>query len=566
MFAHIAVVVVLLLPVVRGLEYDLSTCRNTSLARSTWPSDHGDSSRTKYTLGAGLPADFDPKDLKMMQNTDLKLTQWAYTAGENSEFLYTMSGAAIKGLTVSKSNAVTLEVMQSVSLEPGLYIGGMLMHANGHVYCVHANSVTAYWNGDLFNSTRRVLPTRLNGRLVQTNGVIVTSDGLLAIKQWALIPEDMFLYIYSFLSPPLVVVLAILMLTGVAIMYSLTKKLKIPFPMYFGLTFGLLLGAFFVVLVFMGLMCLLGFYPYDPVRFLSTNTFRNDRGGGGELKLIDPLSLEVRAEIFLEERCSFARMAMSALPNGEDGFVLLGDEFVHQYRWNAATGALYEVSEWASRYRTRWGTFPGTGPAIYNHKAFFTDNTFAVNLFGKKYNLFSIDLLTPRDHASAGTNQQCSATGSCDMPRLSSVSLTNDTSGFMYWSVTVSPANGDVIVWDTAGGSVQCRRADDLSLRWSVSAWQGDCISVAADKGHVYFSDYSEAPKAWYNWMRSAGPAAGTQYDHVVKYFIVAGAEDGRIIANVTASTGGVKPALIVPGGNNDVFFPTPGGLVRVFV
>lgn len=555
-----------LLSLASALEYDKSTCRNTALAKSTWPSDHGDSSRSKYTIGAGLPAAFEEKDIKFVQSTALNLTQWVYTGGANSEYLYTMSGSPIKGLIISKSNSVTLDVLQSVILDPGMYIGGMLIHENGHVYSVHANVITVYWNGDLLNSSKRTLPTSLNGRLVQTNGAIVTSDGLIAIKQWALIPEDMFLYIYSFLTPGLVAFFGLLIFIGILLVYKITKKLKFPFPMYFGLTFGLLLGAFLILVVFMVLFRVLGFYPYDPIRFLTTNTFRNDRGGGGELKLIDPISLETRAEIFLEERCSFARMAMTALPNGEDGFVLLGDEFVHQYRWNAKNNALYEVKEWASRYRTRWGTFPGTGPAIHRHKAFFTDNTFPVNLFGKTYNLFSKNLLMPQDHADIGTSNQCSSSETCDMPKLESVKLTNGTSGFMYWSVTVSPVTGDVIVWDSAGKSVQSRRAGDLSLHWSVSAWQGDCISVAADKGHVYFSDYSAAPNAWYNWMRSAGPIPGTQYDEVVKYFIVASTEDGSIIANVSASKGGVRPALIVPGGNNDVFFPTPTALIRMFV
>lgn len=555
-----------LLPLTNALEYDTSTCRNTALARSTWPSDHGDSSRAKYTIGAGLPAEFNESDVKVIQSTELALTQWAYTAGDNSEYLYTMSGAAIKGLTISRSNSLTLEVLQSVTLDPGLYIGGMLVHENGHIYCVHANAITVYWNGDLYNSTRKLLRTSLNGRLVQTNGVIVTSDGLLAVKQWALIPEDMFIYIYSFLSPPLVLIFGVVLIFGIYTVHSLSTKLSLPFPMYFGLTFGLLLGVFFILLVFMFLFRALGFYPYDPIQFLSTNTFRNDRGGGGELKLIDPITLETTAEIFLNERCSFARMALTALPNGEDGLVLLGDEFVHQYRWNAKKRTLYEVTEWESRYRTKWGTFPGTGPAIFKNKAYFTDNTFAVNLFAKTYNLFSKDMLTPSDYAAMGTSDQCSLSGKCEMPVLKSVSLTNGTSGFMFWSVTVSPVTGDVIVWDSAGGSVQSRRADDLSLHWAIKAWQGDCITVAADKGHVYLSDYSAAPKAWYNWMRSAGPAAGSQYDEVVKYFIVASTEDGHIIANISASKGGVKPALIIPGGNNDVLFPTPAALIRMYV
>jgi hypothetical protein len=46
-------------------SYGPESCRETSLARSTWPSDHGDSSRTKFTVGAGLPKGFDQKDVKV---------------------------------------------------------------------------------------------------------------------------------------------------------------------------------------------------------------------------------------------------------------------------------------------------------------------------------------------------------------------------------------------------------------------------------------------------------------------------------------------------------------------
>lgn len=471
------------------------------------------------------------------------------------------------GLKVSKSNATTLEIMQSVTLDPGMYIGGMLVHENGHIYAVHANTITAYWNGDLYNSTKRELPTSLNGKLVQTNGVIVTSDGLLAIKQWALIPEDMFMYIYVFLRVPILLFFALIIASGVVGVMKLSKRLHLPSPLFWGLTLGLIVGVFCLLLVFMGLFCALGFYPFDPVRFVTTNTWTNSRGGGGELKLVDPLTLDVTAEIFLEERCSFARMAMSTLPNGEDGFVVLGDEYVHQYRWNARTKSLYEVKEWAQRYRTRWGTFPGTGPAIYKHRAYFTDNTFAVNLFSNSYTLFSIDLLLPSDHATQDDSQQCASSGSCAMPVLNSVSLTNGTAGFMYWSVVISPIVGDVIVWDSAGRSVQSRRLDDLSLHWSISAWQGDCISVAADKGHVYLSDYSGGPSAWYMWMNSAGPASGGLYNDIHKYFIVASTEDGSILANISVhEEGGIRPAVITPGGNNDVFFPTPTKLTRIYV
>ena len=87
---------------------------------------------------------------------DLKLSQWIYTAGDNSEYLYIIGGPNPTSLFVAKADAVSLEgirtwnltmifateslysvfsfsVLQKISLPPGLYIGGLLMHRNGHV-------------------------------------------------------------------------------------------------------------------------------------------------------------------------------------------------------------------------------------------------------------------------------------------------------------------------------------------------------------------------------------------------------------------------------------------------
>ena len=51
---------------------------------------------------------------------------------------------------------------------------------------------------------------------------------------------------------------------------------------------------------------------------------------------------------------------------------------------------LTEVPDWAERYRSRnTGSFPGTGPAIYQGTTYFTDNTYPVMLYKPSYNLFS---------------------------------------------------------------------------------------------------------------------------------------------------------------------------------
>lgn len=59
------------------------------------------------------------------------------------------------------------------------------MHENGNVYCIQSNSIYTFYNGDLTNYTMVDVPTDLNSNSVQTNGMLVTSDGYLVVKQWA---------------------------------------------------------------------------------------------------------------------------------------------------------------------------------------------------------------------------------------------------------------------------------------------------------------------------------------------------------------------------------------------
>lgn len=219
---------------------------------------------------------------------------------------------------------------------------------------------------------------------------------------------------------------------------------------------------------------------------------------------------------------------------------------------------LYEVEEWAERYRSRnEGTFPGTGPAIYEGVTYFTDNTFPVLLGGGSYSLFSKQL----QGAGSTTTQHVSAPPMLRVP-IAQPGMT----GFMFWSVVISPLEGDVIVWDSAGRSVQARKAHDLSLRWNISAVQGDCITLAADKGHVYMSDYSTGPADYSGWMSAIGPNSKKLYPGIEKYFIVANASNGHILLNVTLLAGeGMRPALIVPGANNDVLVAKPTGLNRMY-
>jgi hypothetical protein len=95
-----------------------------SLMNSSWPADHGDVARSKYTLGSGLPKEFDPANLRIDTQEKVPKAQWMYTYGNNSEILFVMSGFIDYGILLSKVNSVSLDVLQQIQLAPAIYMGG----------------------------------------------------------------------------------------------------------------------------------------------------------------------------------------------------------------------------------------------------------------------------------------------------------------------------------------------------------------------------------------------------------------------------------------------------------
>jgi hypothetical protein len=299
---------------------------------------------------------------------------------------------------------------------------------------------------------------------------------------------------------------------------------------------------------------------FDILRYWFTNSmFGECAGGYGELKIIDPDSLAIVADLKLVERASFGRMALSAVSETEDAIVLAGDEFIRQYRWNSKTRKLYEKEDWALRYRRRYdGTFPGTGPCIFEGVTYFTDNTFPVFLWGggNSYTLFKRTL-------NATTRVNDDGFDKTDMVKLATG---NNWPGFMFWSVGVSPSTRDVVVWDIANTNLQVRGADSLELKWKLNTVQSDCVSITADKGHIYFADYSYNPGPWFAWGYAIGMDSEKLNPHVNKYFVVGDIETGNVLFNTTVQVGGgFKASTLVPGGNDDVIMATATTLVRLY-
>lgn len=322
------------------------------------------------------------------------------------------NGSAVPDLyVIQKLRSSDLELLQSHVLAPSVYLGGMLMHANGHVYCVHSNILYVFYNGDLDNNTSISIPTSMNGKLTSTNGLSVTSDGYLVVKQWSFLFEDA-LSLNVAVNPTTRKLVFALYIIAFIISLSMTLlKLRCPKHMprelFMSLLINLTISVVLVSVLIMVLVCLVLnqrfggyalFNDFNPLKFLFTNLLPGDVlvsssngvGGGGQLKIIHPITLDIVADMELPERCSYARMALHPIygrsetktrilmednsnesPNvgkncqnthegqcleveegvkvsveeeegqiEEDAIVLLGDEHVYQIRWHLGNQSL----------------------------------------------------------------------------------------------------------------------------------------------------------------------------------------------------------------------------------
>lgn len=548
-----------------------------SLYPSTWPLDHGDTARSKFVLHGGLPKDVRAEDIKITRNDSLKVTAWIYTGGEDSKYVYVMNGDRDSGYFVSKLDAVSLALLQQFRIHKAWYPGGLLMHSNGHVYCVHSNILFAFWNGDLSACTQRVLPTALNGNAVQTNGMLVTQDGYLVIKQWSWTSREL---LFSAAHPDG----QKMWFAAVAVSCALVHLLLRPGGALQSLLIGAVVGSVLWVAFFTSVpMRQTG--AFNPLRFLADGLLSSN-GGGGELKIVDPITLQVVASMDLPERCSFARMALSKVTNSdgdsEDAIVLLGDCNVHQVRWRPRTSKLYFIPDWSRSYRHDGdGSFPGTGPAVYGGMTYFTNNTFPVLLSQQSYGLFACSLhlidkeeITVSKHyvpseevrfpPSSTLAHYLSRGRAC--PPLEKVRCNASAKdGFMVWSVAIHPeGDGHVLVWDMAGASVQARDLKDVSkLHWELKGVrQTDCIVSLPAQGHLYMADLDGGPEHTKDWLHAVTTG---KYKHVSKFFLIVDAASGEVLLR-KEFTRGITPSLMVPGAHNDVFVGTPDGVARLYV
>jgi hypothetical protein len=73
----------------------------------------------------------------------------------------------------------------------------MVIHKNGHIYCIHSNRLIKFEYGDLTKASYQQIPSKLNHGLVLTNGMVVTQDGKLVVKQFSFHVLDLRLILLS---------------------------------------------------------------------------------------------------------------------------------------------------------------------------------------------------------------------------------------------------------------------------------------------------------------------------------------------------------------------------------
>lgn len=97
----------------------LKSGRGSSLDPSPWPTDHGDSARAKFTLGAGLPASSaqNPAGISVAGSGELSRAQWLYTRGDGD--VYALRGGALTPEIV-RVDSVKMTVKQRVPIPSSL--------------------------------------------------------------------------------------------------------------------------------------------------------------------------------------------------------------------------------------------------------------------------------------------------------------------------------------------------------------------------------------------------------------------------------------------------------------
>ena len=510
--------------------------RSAGLYDTLWPADHADTSRRKFVVGGGLPREIDPSRIRTLSNKELPYVQWMYTREADELFCYGVPPTPGARAYLAKVDPQTLAIKQKRVLPQQIYIGGALMHSNGDVYLVHGPHIYRFPGGNLDQPISAPLPLT-NGIFSQYNGMQVAEDGQLILKGWAMNVHELgmvwrFGLLFGGLGALLGVALGgLLSLLGLAPGPGALSALVLLGPLVLAATLALRTGSSWREF----------FFPRHT----------------GWVIVVDNQTLKVVDQSRPPERCAYARTSLTPVdrrlelmpPHGQvpssppaEWYIVPGDE--HILRWRYEAGKLTYDPDWTERYRT-WGdgTFPGTGPCVYEGQVYYTDNTFPVGL-ERGYHLYRKPLEAP-------SAQQ-------------TVDVSPNDAGFMYFAVVVSPGEGDILIWDTWKGFLEARRLHDISqVHWRKEIRNTDCMGVAADRGHIYCSDFDMTLPSLNAYMGAAARRDG--WPDATKSFVVLDAGTGKELLRLPLTKGTPNASMVVPGRHNDVFMGTRPALFRVY-
>ncbi len=534
---------------------------NGTFAGSPWTCDHGDTARSKYTVNAGLPKDLNEETkvfIKKCTSKHVHLVQWIYSRKKSEIYGFQPwlipgskmeDGSKIifgKGCSLVKLNAETLECIQIYEFPFNIYIGGLLMHENGDVYVGNGGIVYRFENGDLTKVTLRKLYQDMGGNrwATQSNGLLVTNDGYLVIKAWTLTYRDF----------------------GI---------LKAFFIMLSGLTLivFLLINLFFDKKICLALFLVACTYLEVPLPILPWTWNWTLSSAAAEKKLsriyvLDPITLATIDSHAPIDRVSYGRMAMSpyngggnstnsssnknknknkntflSKSKGDEWLVIPGETLI--MRWRIQQGKLTFDEDWSEVYRIpNSSTFAGTGPSISNDIVCYTDNTFPFFKSDSGFKLFMKDL-------SSYESQK-------------SVEMAPHNPGFMFWSTVVDPVHDAFIVWDIHNGQVMSYDRHTCTLRWKVPFRCYDCVSLAADRNHVYITHHNLEIDDIVEHAREVGIKPNKKI--AMKELIVLNSKDGSIIKRIPLGEIAASASIIMPGSNNDIYIGGRfGGIARIY-
>ena len=536
---------------------------NGTFAGSHWTCDHGDTARSKYTINAGLPRDLNEKTkvfIKKCESKEVYLVQWIYSRNKTEIYGFQpwlIPGTKMpdgsreifgKGCSIVKLNAETLECIQTYEFPFNVYIGGLLMHENGDVYVSNGGIIYRFEDGDLNKVTLRKLYQDMGGNrwATQSNGLLVTNDGYLVIKAWSLTYRDAgilkaFLFMIGIITLIIMSIITLLFGINVSLTFFLIActYLEVPLPIL----------------------------PWTWNWSLSSVTAEKKLS---RIYILDPLTLATVDSYAPIDRVSYGRMAMSpyngndksssnsstrsssknkntqnenTTNKGDEWLVIPGESLI--MRWRIQQGKLTYDEDWSEVYRTPGNsTFAGTGPSIANDIVCYTDNTFPFFKADSGFKLFMKDLSSYEPQKSA--------------------EMAPNNPGFMFWSTVVDPVHDAFIVWDIHNGFVMSYDRHTCKLRWKAPFRCYDCISVAADRNHVYVTHHDLEVDNIVQHAREVGIAPNKKIAE--KELIVLNSKDGSVIKRILLGDIAASASVIMPGPNNDVYIGGRfGGIARIY-